>query len=235
MPGVAPFCGDARRLRRAAGDSRWRTLGRGRWATRAEAHGQHTPVRSDLVGLASFAECDLVFQDFSLVLVPGMRLYPFPRARREACVASLAPDLRAASYSRMPTPRCVRGVIRRGPQTSVRAKRRTLRAPARAKQLSRRPGNASRSADVGTIRSRSANEMETYKKRTEHARALRGRSAGGQAITSRACANASLQIAREAPHVLYAGRSAETTPHGCSRRARRARRAHPPRAPSAPA
>jgi len=34
---------------------------------------------------------------------------------------------------------------------------------ARAKQFSRMPGNSSRSADVGTIRSRSTKEMETYK------------------------------------------------------------------------
>src|SRR6185369_11231577 len=31
----------------------------------------------------SFADRDLVFQDFTLVLVPGMRLYCLPRARRE--------------------------------------------------------------------------------------------------------------------------------------------------------
>src|SRR6478609_10187902 len=75
---------DARRLRRAVGDSRWRTplrmsrsasLGRWRLAARAEAEGKHAPVhpfgcheacRSVLVGPASFADRDLVFQDFSL-------------------------------------------------------------------------------------------------------------------------------------------------------------------------
>src|SRR6188768_573922 len=51
---------DARRLRRAAGDSRWRTLGRWRWAARAFARGKHAPVRSVLVGLASFADRDLI-------------------------------------------------------------------------------------------------------------------------------------------------------------------------------
>src|SRR6478609_8440500 len=74
---------DARRLRRAVGDSRWRTplrvsrsasLGRWRLAARAEAEGKHAPVRSVLVGPASFADRDLVFQDFQVVLVPGMRL-----------------------------------------------------------------------------------------------------------------------------------------------------------------
>jgi hypothetical protein len=43
----------------------------------------------------------------------------------------------------------------------VRAKRRTLRAQARAKQLSRMPGNSSSPPNFGTIRSRSANKELT--------------------------------------------------------------------------
>src|SRR6185369_680474 len=43
------------------------------------------------------------------------------------------------------------------------------------------PGNTSTSPDVGMIRSRSANEMETYKELTEQAPAFRQRSASGQA------------------------------------------------------
>src|SRR6478735_859367 len=78
---------DARRLRRAVGDFRWRTLGRWRLAARAEAVGKHAPVRSVLVGPASFADRDLVFQDFSLVLVPGMRLLTLPARPARACGA----------------------------------------------------------------------------------------------------------------------------------------------------
>ncbi len=48
-------------------------------------------------------------------------------------------------------------------------------------------------SDFGTIRSRSTKEMEAHKELTEQARAFPGRSASGPAITSRACANESLQ------------------------------------------
>src|SRR6185369_5465400 len=46
--------GDARRLRRAAFDSRLARLGRGRWADRAKARGKQAPVRSALVGPPSY-------------------------------------------------------------------------------------------------------------------------------------------------------------------------------------
>jgi len=42
----------------------------------------------------SFADRDLVFQDFSLVLVPGMRLSSFARAGARACGAARAPESR---------------------------------------------------------------------------------------------------------------------------------------------
>ena len=45
---------DARRLRRAVGDSRLRTLGRWRWADRAKARGKQAPVRSAVVGPPSY-------------------------------------------------------------------------------------------------------------------------------------------------------------------------------------
>jgi len=49
----------------------------------------------------------------------------------------------------------------------VRAQRRTPRAPARAKQLSRMPGNSSSPPDFARIRSRSANEMEAHESRQD--------------------------------------------------------------------
>src|SRR5689334_22527720 len=62
---------------------------------------------------------------------------------------------------------------------------------------SRMPGNMSRSADFGRIRSRSAKEMEAYKELTEQARAFRGRQRGRPSATVRACANESLQSRAE--------------------------------------
>src|SRR6478609_5374151 len=55
------------------------------------------------------------------------------------------------------------------------------------------PGNTSKSADFGTIRSRSTNEMETYKELTEQARAFPQLQRGRPSATVRACANESLK------------------------------------------
>ena len=92
-----------------------RLLGRSRFA-----HRSHAPVhpfgcleasRSVLVGLASIADRDLVIQDFSFVLVPGMRLSCLARAgarsvRRSARTGEAAHgDL----GSRAETPKAVTG------------------------------------------------------------------------------------------------------------------------------
>jgi len=63
------------------GDSRWRTLGWGRWAARAKARGKPGPGRSALVGLASFADRDLILpKSAELDEFPGMRLKCLARA-----------------------------------------------------------------------------------------------------------------------------------------------------------
>jgi len=211
------------------------------------------------------ADRDLVFQDFQVVLVPGMRLYCFPRAsarsvlrcaRTRFCeqrrLAPLSADagaeLRAvgrANVSRLAsrvsarrstatrskiwcersahareatqphaqdgtTPKSrntvldarsrTSGATRRCPQTLVRAKRSTLRAEARAKQLSRMPGNTSSSLTLA----RSDHDLRMRlgaQKLTEQAHAFHGLERGRPRATVRACANESLKTAREAPRV----------------------------------
>jgi hypothetical protein len=57
---------------------------------------------------------DLVFQDLQVVLVPGIRLYCFPRARREACCAPRAPEL-VGSVVRLRSPLTREACIRLPP------------------------------------------------------------------------------------------------------------------------
>ena len=84
---------DAQRLRRAAGDSGGHARLVIAAAARAKAHGEHAPVRSAVVGPPSYWQIrDFFSQDFTVVVVPGMRLNCLPRARREACGAPLAPE-----------------------------------------------------------------------------------------------------------------------------------------------
>ena len=179
------------------GDSRLRTLGRWRWAARADAEGQHAPARSVLVGLHLIRRSRSGLPRLpgrfssgqSAVLLPARparsvlryartkiceqrRIAPLnadagaelrirdkrirvPRQRsaehgdaltnlvqaKRACQAlqphaqnGTTPKSRNTVLDPRSTPS---GATRRCPQTSVRAKRSTLRAPARAKQLSR--------------------------------------------------------------------------------------------------
>jgi len=90
----------------------------------------------------SLADRDLVFQDFSLVLVQGRRLNPFPRARRERAQASL----RSLRESRDVTARAAE--IPRSEQHELAHKlgaseAMLRRAEARAKESSRVLGNSS--------------------------------------------------------------------------------------------
>src|SRR6478752_6368852 len=76
---------------------------------------------------------DLVFQDFTLVLVPGMRLIRFPRARRERAALRAHRERRAALRAHRE---------RRAALRAHRERRAALRAPREACGAARAPGEA---------------------------------------------------------------------------------------------
>jgi len=171
------------------------------------------------------ADRDLVFQDFSLVLVPGTRLYSFPRARRERAALRLhliceqrriAPLNRAGdALALWPRPALAsRGVVRRGPQTLVQAKRSTLRA-GRAEDSSVECPELKRAKSLGRKDHDLPIRWRTYENRPNGRVLSKGFSAGGPAPTVRACANESLKpraagaarpLQRRAPRSAQAAR-----------------------------
>jgi len=127
---------DARRLRRAVGDSRWRTLGRWRWAARAEADGKQAPVRSVLVGLHLFRRSRSGLPRLHARFGSGHAAEPLPARPARACCAPRAPEfvgsvaLLRSTLCDQAAARCARGTLAPqlaeqcdAPTTSVQAER----------------------------------------------------------------------------------------------------------------